>query len=279
MRHLKKSEGFTILELIVTTALLGLVIVGGMQLYFFASKAFVLGSNKADLQAEMHAAMNRLTEEVRLAHSLQIGPSKEDLKQIVNGQASGDVERFYLYGSNGSVYLETPDGKERPILVGDVMGTDYRITFAPVSTAMPGPGDPSQVIGITLESLAKDLEYALSSEVQVLNLRASGIKGDPSGGAIVFTKTFTEEEYEQARTIRPGCILFRYVYDPASSQLYALRQFRDNYLATNPFGRLVIKTYYTLSDAALSLLEVAPWAEVPVTSAFRAVAELVLLFA
>jgi hypothetical protein len=40
----------------------------------------------------------------------------------------------------------------------------------------------------------------------------------------------------------------------------------------------VIKTYYTLSDAALALLEVAPWAEVPVSTAFKGVAELILLF-
>ena len=73
-------------------------------------------------------------------------------------------------------------------------------------------------------------------------------------------------------------ILFSRAYSPGAPQLYALRQFRDNYLATNPLGRLVIKTYYTLSDAALALLEVAPWAEVPVSAAFKGVAELILLF-
>lgn len=73
MRDLCGSKGFTLLEIMIVLVLLGIVVAGGFQLYFYVDRALMSGSRMSDLQAEMHWAMQKIIDEVRLAHSLRVG--------------------------------------------------------------------------------------------------------------------------------------------------------------------------------------------------------------
>lgn len=265
MMKLRETRGFTLVELLVALGLLGLVVSGAFTLYYYTDRAFSVGTRNADAQAEMQNAMHRVTEFLRLSRSLTV---ETQLNPTTAGEKG---ENYVIYLHKGSVRLRYPNGADVALLDRDTAAEPFQISFQRVDGV-------SRLLSVHLGVNGSNLEYSLESDVELLNLDANGIKGQASGTAVVFRTDFTPEDEDIAQRIRPGCILFSRAYSPGAPQLYALRQFRDNYLATNPLGRLVIKTYYTLSDAALALLEVAPWAEVPVSTAFKGVAELILLF-
>jgi type II secretory pathway pseudopilin PulG len=275
MERLKNSKGFTLLELITILVLLGFVIAGGFRLYFFADRSFMAGSSMADLQAELHWAMQKITDEVRLAHSLRVGESKKELlAHLPNGGA--ELSLFFIYPENGSIYLETPNG-QRQLLDGTSAGTAYKVSFDPVTLEQPGGEPLTNLLRITLTSEGLERDFGLESEIQVLNLRTEGIQGD-QGEVIMFTKTFTPEEFDAAEKLRPGCVFGRYVYDPQAPELNALRQFRDNTLAVTPWGRFLVKAYYSVSPVLISFVERYAWAKAPVVKIFETAAQLVLRF-
>lgn len=277
MRDLCGSKGFTLLETMIVLVLLGIVVAGGFQLYFYVDRALMSGSRMSDLQAEMHWAMQKIIDEVRLAHSLRVGESKQVLLDSM-GNGAADAPVYFIYSKDGSVYLETPDF-ERRLLDSSTFETDYRVTFKAVAAGHPDKGEHELVsnLGITLVSEDSEQGFSLESEVQVLNLRTEGIQGD-QGEVIMFTKTFTPEEFDAAEKLRPGCVFGRYVYDPQAPELNALRQFRDNTLAVTPWGRFLVKAYYSVSPVLISFVERYAWAKAPVVKIFETAAQLVLRF-
>jgi prepilin-type N-terminal cleavage/methylation domain-containing protein len=277
MKWFREDKGFTILELMTTLVLFGLVVVGGFRLYYFADRAFSQGSQYSDLLAEMDYAMRKITEEVRLAHSLTIGASRNGF-HVPPSQPGKDVGRYFIYSDSeqGSIVLETPEG-ERPLISGQTLGTTYQVTFklgmGDGETPIPG------LLAISLESQNPELKHSLESEIQVLNLRNMGIAGDvDEGQAVMFTKTFTPEELDAVAKLVPGCFLGQYIYASDSRELNALRQFRDNTLAVTPWGRFLVKAYYSVSPVLISFVERYPWAKAPVVKIFETAAQLVLRF-
>ena len=257
MRVYRESGGFTLIELMVTLALLGLVIAGGFSIYFFADRSFFSGSVMADVQADMQIAMLRITEEVRLAHSLELMATSD-----VPATVSHDDEH-YLFVKDGSVFLRTKASPpDRLILQGDSAETGYHIAFERGSQA-------PNLIGITLSSDHPRVNYELASELQVLNLRTVGIKGAGPTGAIRFTKTFSEEELAEARRVNPRCLFRRYIFASDAPEIDQLRDFRDRHLASTPLGRLVIRAYYAVSPVVASYLDYQPLARIATTSFLR----------
>lgn len=277
MRDLCGSKGFTLLETMIVLVLLGIVVAGGFQLYFYVDRALMSGSRMSDLQAEMHWAMQKIIDEVRLAHSLRVGESKQVLLDSM-GNGAADAPVYFIYSKDGSVYLETPDF-ERRLLDSSTFETDYRVTFKAVAAGHPDKGEHELVsnLGITLVSEDSEQGFSLESEVQVLNLRTEGIQGE-QGEAVMFTKTFTQDEFDAAERMRPGCVYRNYVYRGQESELYALRKFRDNTLASNVLGRVIVKTYYAFSPSVISFVQRYPWVEAPVRRIFEAAAQLVMHF-
>lgn len=271
MGKLNGAEGFTLIELMATLVLLGLVVVGGMQLYFFADRAFNSGSLQADLQADMHWALNRIVEEVRLAHSLVVGRTKDEVLDL---GFSGEEGREYalIYTENGSVFLETPAGKQL-LLYGQALGTDYELAFQAVSTGSEGA---PRVLQIALNTQNPELDFSLKSEVEVLNLRKDGIQGT-NGGVILFTKTFAPHEFAEAERIGRRCVYSRYVFNPQAPELLALREFRDE-LEFNTVGEFISTMYYGLSRVIIAFVDLHPWAETPIKRVFGGAAQLVLRF-
>lgn len=271
MRSWKGQRGFTLVELLITTALLGLVVAGGFRLYFFAHRAFSAGSRRSDLVAEMDYALRYITEEVRLAHSLAIGATRDELSLAHHGQ-DGELDSYFLYSEEGSIFLETSHGV-RTLLDGPALGTRYQLTFG--KGLGTGGKQVNDLLSITLESQDSELGHTLHSDVQVLNLRQSGITGEAEGQAIVFTKTFSPEERGAAERLRPRCVYLT-IYGPQAPEVRALRAFRDGVLAESPLGRVIVQAYYLISPAVISFLEQHQWVEAPVQRFFQGIAGLVL---
>ena len=269
MVEINDERGSTLIELMITLLLVGLVVTGGIRLYLFADRALVKGSEEADLQAAMHRAMHRITEEVRLAHRLAIAESKDCFDD--DGQPEDQLHPHFIYVENGSVYL---DG--RCWLDGNVLNASYRLHFEAVYGQ--DVGQTTDLLRISLLSQSPERKYSLDSQVQVLNLRVGGIQGDEHGSAIKFTTTFSPEEIEAVETVNPRCVYLQMVYGSNSPKLYALRRFRDEQLNRTPLGQLVVQAYYAISPRIIAFTELHPWVGAPVKTVLRGAAELVLLF-
>lgn len=257
----RHNQGFTLIELMITLALIGLVVAGGTSLYYFANRSFVSGSLMADIHANMQIAMRRITEQVRLAHSMKLMPVADVPTKIE------DEDEHYLFAKNGSVILRTKEGGDRLILQGNSAGTGYTLQFSTV-------GEVANMLAVTLSSANPQVDYELHSELQVLNLR-SGIE-DKGTTAIRFTKTFSDEDYGTAEKIDPRCVFRRHVYHEGAPQLVHLREFRDNYLAKSPLGRAVIRGYYGASPIVSSFLDHQPVIRAVAKSFLRGVSEVII---
>lgn len=239
----KENQGFTLIELLVTLALIGLVIVGGAQLYFFANRSFVSGTITADIHSDVQLAMQRMTNELRLAHKIEFG------KTIPSSGLGGDDH--YLFTNNkGEVVLRTTRGDE--ILTPSASETGkYKLNFAKIA----GVGD---MLRVELSSLNQKLPYDLSSEIQVLNARLDGFSGTSPNATIFFTKTLSPVEKNEAEVIRRRCILSTVVFNDQDPDLDVFRDFRDKKLANTKFGRLLTRVYYSTSPFISELLVKIP---------------------
>ncbi len=272
--RLRRESGFTIIELLLTLALVGLVIVGGARLYFFANRSFVSGQIVADIQADIQIAMKRITEEVRLAHSLKL----IDLDDVPTGVASLEEDDHYLYWQAGKIVLKTEHGT-RAIIGVDEEYNGYNLFFSTVDDE-----DLGDVLKIKIAALHPKVDYELESELQILNLRHSGsvLKADIGGldnsQAIYFTKTFTEEEYEASEEDPRRCFLRRHVYAAGAEELDVLRSFRDSVLMPTRLGRIITDYYYANSPRLSFFLEERPLAVAATKMIFDRIAIVVSAF-
>jgi prepilin-type N-terminal cleavage/methylation domain-containing protein len=88
VRGLADTDGFTLVELLLTVALVSLVITGGFRLYYFADRSFVSGTLTADVQTDVQIAIRRITEELSLAHFVEFGRLPE---------SSLDADDHFIY--------------------------------------------------------------------------------------------------------------------------------------------------------------------------------------
>lgn len=267
IRTFRNSNGFTFIELMVTLSLLGVVIAGGFTFYHFADRSFMSGTEVADVQADVQLAMLRISEEVRLAHSLEL-ISPDDVPMTVE-----DEDTHYLFTKDGSVFLRTVQSPpDRVILESSGGDTEYRVAFGPV---VAEDGAIPDMLAITISTENPRVDYELASELQILNLRSSEVIGSNWGGAIMFTKEFSPEKVIPGGR-DPRCPYGRFAFAPDSPELDSLRNFRDNVLAKNVLGRFVIRVYYASSPVVSALLDYQPIARQATTNFLRGLARVVI---
>ena len=101
---------------------------GGFSVYYFADRLHAHEPDRG-CTGDMQLAMLRITEEVRLAHSLEI--KEYDLPWSFPVEKDPD-DVHYLYSAGGTIFLTTKQGS-RVILQGDPE-TGFEIVFGRVET-------------------------------------------------------------------------------------------------------------------------------------------------
>ncbi len=236
----KQSAGFTLIEVIVTLALVSLVVVGGFRLYFFADRSFVSGAVTADIQADIQLATQRIVKELEIAHGVQFVdevPNVEDIPpKKENSEEENDVH--YLFVENGLVILRTHRGNELLTFTNPNMNK-YELNFS-YSAQLPN------ILEMELLSLNPKVPYSLETAIRILNLRSEEIPGNPSSGIVKFSKTISAEEREEAELVSGRCLLAS-IFDDTDPDLNILRGFRDKRLRRSPIGRELVYWYYKAS--------------------------------
>src|SRR4051794_8346987 len=85
------QAGFTLVELMVGTALGSLLLVGVASLYLFSTKSFVSMTNYADMNRRSREASDILSRDVRSAATVSSATSTATNSQLVLHFPTGDV--------------------------------------------------------------------------------------------------------------------------------------------------------------------------------------------
>ncbi len=242
MRGLADTDGFTLVELLLTVALVSLVITGGFRLYYFADRSFVSGTLTADVQTDVQIAIRRITEELSLAHFVEFGRLPE---------SSLDAADHFIYvNSKGQVVLHRHNGIQF-LTSADPEAVQYALSFEAVA-------EIPNTVHVSLASENERVPYRLETDIQVLNIRLSGFKGTTPSTSVYFTKEPSQEEREAAEDFRRICLITSVFMDPDDPDAHTLRRFRDEVLEKSRFGRTVVRWYYRSSPYWVAVLDDMP---------------------
>lgn len=162
---MRNRKGFTLVELIVVLAILGVVSSAILVTLQFTNRSFVRANLQSEIQVEARNALYEIKKHVSVSRSVWLEADRPDAGSIPiepdNGYCyiddSGVLVFSYLSSQNGNVERIT-----KTYMSGLAGRTDVSITFTPKSSEV---GDTTDIITIVLEFDT----YRLETDVFVQN--------------------------------------------------------------------------------------------------------------
>jgi prepilin-type N-terminal cleavage/methylation domain-containing protein len=126
MRQLANERGFTLAELLVTTAVIGLIMAGIFILQVGGQRAYLFGSNRVETQQNARVALDLMTRELRSSTSITSLASATDIGFGWTDEAN--VAHTIRYWLNGTMLTRRFDGTDTA-LIGGVQAGDLTMTY------------------------------------------------------------------------------------------------------------------------------------------------------
>jgi Tfp pilus assembly protein PilW len=186
-REQRGEAGFTIVELVVTSAILLLIVTATMAVLIAAQRATGFSSRRGQTQDEVRLAMDRLTKDLRQAtrfNTTFTAPGSwtdDDLDFLTYTVASPDVPvrvRWRVAGTTLSRQEWRPDGTSAGALtmlqavtppgagVPDLFSCDVQAPDAVTGTPVPW----QITVTVTVDLVDPDGTYSTQTQVQLRNL-------------------------------------------------------------------------------------------------------------
>ena len=151
-RSLNKEHGFSIVELMVALALLGIVLALGYMYFDFGLGAFNRGERQTIAQQAVRLTSDFITSELRFANQIEINPE--------DGLSETGFKYLYL-DENNSIVFRDDDGTTERILADSILDDmPFNIHFT--------SNVPDDVVIYTID--ADNGLYTIETRVQALNL-------------------------------------------------------------------------------------------------------------
>lgn len=116
LRHLRDQRGLTLVELMVTTLVIGLVMAGVFVLQHSGQQAYLFGSNRVETQQKARGVLDLMMSELRQAASISALASATDITFV--WKDVWDVSHTVRYALHGTTLDRTYDGNTTPVIGG-----------------------------------------------------------------------------------------------------------------------------------------------------------------
>ena len=155
-RSFRSAEGITIVELLITLSLLGVVVAIVYSIYFFGMASFTRSEQLAVDQQEAREVMRVLVEDIRYA---------TDIKVLQNMPEDPDGNDIYVFVKDGNVHRLSGN---QQIVIGNAESFLTNLLF----TASP---EEQETIHIIVTVGAGSKQYEINTSVLVLNLGSGAL--------------------------------------------------------------------------------------------------------
>jgi prepilin-type N-terminal cleavage/methylation domain-containing protein len=126
MRQLANERGFTLAELLVTTAVIGLIMAGILIFLVGGQRAYLFGASRVETQQNARVALDLMTRELRSSTSITSLASATDIGFGWKDEAN--VAHAIRYWLNGTMLTRRFDGTDIE-LIGGVQAGDLTMTY------------------------------------------------------------------------------------------------------------------------------------------------------
>jgi prepilin-type N-terminal cleavage/methylation domain-containing protein len=116
VRHLRDQRGLTLVELLMTTAIIGVVMAGIFVLQRGGQQAYLFGSNRVETQQKARGALDIMTSELRQAVSITTLGGATDITFVWLDES--DNPHTIRYALSGTTLNRTYDGNTTPVIGG-----------------------------------------------------------------------------------------------------------------------------------------------------------------
>jgi prepilin-type N-terminal cleavage/methylation domain-containing protein len=160
VRPFRSQRGFSLAELLLVCAVLGVLMAGLLVIHNGGTSAYVIGSSRVAAQQNGRVALEMMVRELRSAQAISALTGSTDIEFKLEDGATPPVLHTIRYTLAGAVINRTKDGVTTP-LIGGVTSIDFTCYY----------NDPTTGNIITTTSLDKvqaiRIQLTTGSEVSV----------------------------------------------------------------------------------------------------------------
>ncbi len=257
-RRLQSHKGFTLIEIIVTLVLVGLLAATGGMAIVQAVNGYVMTKQNAETTQKYQMAMSRINREIR--EMINIDSDSTATSIAINGvnnclSATDCVRTIGLDGTS----VKIASGSSTSLANGDVLldnVSSFNITYYNQNTSSStwSVGNDQSLTGVKVDLLINlpgggTLSSVSSSANTSKEIIAPRNNGNLGGTTIPTVVPPTADGWGV------GCFIATAAYgDPSHPMVQILRDFRDKQLVHWPGGVWFVKQYYQHSPAVADLI-------------------------
>ncbi len=172
MNNLPKNQGLTLLELILTIALLGIVSLLVFSFFQFNYNTFNKSVDKYDVQSNLNSCRRKIEGELKFATEINIYEERNSFK----------LDKNYIFLDENTIKLQTSDGKLVNLSEGNILANSLQFK------------QKGNLLNLKLEAKINNEIFITDLSIELLNILDSNTD-EKEGAVIEYTSTKGDDTY------------------------------------------------------------------------------------